>query len=659
MQRRVLARSLEPLPEESLPGFLLRLAYRLHLSPARVARLCGIETNGQRRLAADHLLELPSDTAAEFARVTGLSALEVQNLGLRRYTENVPALQTMRGNASPQSASRQGMFGSISQFYESNWAVNLSSRFCPQCLAGDGSPVQGTYGGSWSLRWHLPFVFACTIHHRLLHSRCPSCGSSLARSYKRRATLITQPGSSHILHPLQCRNLVAGPNAGKPRPCGARLEQIEPRNLAALPEEDHERLIELQRRLDAMLSLRPAKNEDKQRPRGLSFQDLVHVAQLIKLSWPAGSNLAPSDALASLIDNHADSLHVELRTPQPRTTSRFSVLWAAPDDSAQCGALLLTAEAVLSEADSPAQLRALIRPMARFAFEHAPASACRSFFSRPGFSPALARAMVRHSHGFHAAGPWEYANLRVAARDCRFTAEEVPAHLPKSWYDAHFTDFADHVPGASLYTVRHLRRAASLKLVEMTQGGSWVQCAKALDIPESRARSALNKLRQQFGDSDLWSRFEANTERLAHHLDDLPQRINYAHRRRILAEWHMPRADWSDLIKDLPQARRLTARYGTALATVLVWTEATQSDYLLCPYIQSLRSSGADPDHLINEISQFFTPANRRGIRLEILRRIGDYAAAASAVCMHDGAAHKDGPLRDREQLVSGLCLSE
>ncbi|MGW5472522.1 TniQ family protein [Streptomyces chartreusis] len=84
MQRRVLARSLEPLPEESLPGFLLRLAYRLHLSPARVARLCGIETNGQRRLAADHLLELPSDTAAEFARVTGLSALEVQNLGLRR-----------------------------------------------------------------------------------------------------------------------------------------------------------------------------------------------------------------------------------------------------------------------------------------------------------------------------------------------------------------------------------------------------------------------------------------------------------------------------------------------------------------------------------------------------------------------------------------------
>lgn len=575
--------------------------------------------------------------------MTGLSSLEVQNLGLRRYTENFPALQTMRGNTSPQSGSRQGMFGSVSQFYEANWAVNLSSRFCSQCLAGDGSPVQGTYGGSWSLRWHLPFVFACTIHHQLLHSRCPSCGSSLARSYKRRATLIAQPGSSHILHPLQCRNLVAGPDAGRPRPCGARLEQIEARNLAALPKEDHERLIELQRRVDAMLSLRPAKNEGKQGPRGPSFQDLVHVAQLIKLSWPAGSSLVPSDALASLIDDHAGSLHVELRTPHPRSTSRFLLLWAAPDDSAQCGALLLTAEAVLSAADSPAQLRALIRPMARFAFEHAPATACRSFFSRPGFSPALARAMVRHSHGFHAAGPREYANLRVASRDCQFTAEEVPAHLPQSWYDTHFTDFADHVPGANLYTVRHLRRAASLKLVEMTQGGSWGQCARALDIPESRAHSALNKLRQQFGDSDLWRRFEENAERLARHLDDLPQRINYAHLRRTLADWQMPRAEWSGLIKDLPQARRLTARYGTTLATVLVWTEATQSDYLLCPYIQNLRTTGGDPTHLINEISQFFTPANRSGMRREVLRRIGDYAASVTARCTDGGRAAASG----------------
>ncbi|WP_369033193.1 TniQ family protein [Streptomyces adonidis] len=90
------------------------------------------------------------------------------------------------------------MFGSVSQFYESTWAVSLSSRFCPQCLASDGSAVQEAYGGSWNLRRHLPVVFACTIHHQLLHSRCPSCQSGLAHSYKGRATRITQPGSTHV-----------------------------------------------------------------------------------------------------------------------------------------------------------------------------------------------------------------------------------------------------------------------------------------------------------------------------------------------------------------------------------------------------------------------------------------------------------------------------
>ncbi|MCX5006739.1 TniQ family protein [Streptomyces sp. NBC_00638] len=640
MQRRVLARSLEPLPEESLPGFLLRLAYRLHRSPARVAHLCGLETNGQRRIGADHLLELPTERAAEFARVTGLSVPEVQDLGLRRYTGTFPALQTGRDSASRQSRVRQGVFGSISQFYESTWAANLSSRYCPQCLAGDGSPVQKAFGGPWILRWHLPFVFACTTHRQLLHDQCPNCRSGLAHPYEGRATLITQPGNTHVLHPLQCRNLLTDQREGgaRPHPCGARLDEAEGHSLDTLPKEDHKRLLELQQRLDARLSLRPTENEERQPPRTPSVQDLVHVAQLIKLSWPAGRSLVSSDTLATLIDSHAGPLHAELRTPQPRSTSRFSVLWAAPNDSAQCGALLLTAEAVLRTADGSAQLRSLIRPMARFAFEHAPAGASRSFFSRPGFSPTLARAMVRQARGFHAAGPLEYANLRVASRDCHFAAEEVPSHLPQSWYDKYFGDFVDHVPHPNLYTIRHLRRAAPLKLVEMTAGGSWLQCARALDIPESRARSALTKLRHQFGGNALWKRFEDVTEQLACHLDDLPQRIDYAHRRQALADWQMPRADWTALVEGLPQARRFTARYGTSLGTVLVWTEATQSDYLLCPLFQRLRTCGASPDFLIDEISHFF---NQKGIRLELLRRIGDYTTNIDTHCISSIAASR------------------
>ncbi|NUR03650.1 MAG: TniQ family protein [Streptomyces sp.] len=635
---RPLARSLEPLPEESLPGYLLRLAYRLGRSPARVAHLCGLPTNGQRRLAADYMLELPPETVAEFARVTGLSVPEAQNLGLRRYMRIFPALRTMRGSTSRQSESRPGMFGSVSHIYESNWAVNLSSRFCPECLKGDGSPVQEAYGGPWNLRWHLPFVFACTIHRQLLHSRCPSCRSDLAQSYKGRATLITQPGSAHILHPLQCRNLLNGQDSRlvRPHPCGARLEKAGERGPATLPSEDRDRLLDLQRRLDARLSLHSDENVDRSDGSSAStpsFQDLVHTAQLIKLSWPAGSSLAPSDALASLIDSHARPLHAELRMLRPKSTSRLAALWTAPYESAQCGALLLTAEELLRTTDGPSQLRAFIRPLARFALEHAPAGACRSFFSRPGFSPALARAMVRRAHGFHAAGPWEYANLRVASRDCHFTAEEVPSHLPQRWYDTFFADFADHVPRPSLYTVRHLRRAASLKLVEMTAGGSWLECARALDIPEGRAHSALVKLRGQFGDSDLWSRFEEIAEQLARHLDELPRRVNYARRRRSLATWQMPHTDWAALCDGLPQANRLTSQDGSMLGGVLVWAEATQSDYLLCPLLRASGMARPDLTSLTDKIAQFLTPANRNGTRLELLHRVAEYAKVLGSHC--------------------------
>jgi len=37
-----LPRSLDPLPDESLPGYLLRLAHRLGLAPARIMQLTGL-----------------------------------------------------------------------------------------------------------------------------------------------------------------------------------------------------------------------------------------------------------------------------------------------------------------------------------------------------------------------------------------------------------------------------------------------------------------------------------------------------------------------------------------------------------------------------------------------------------------------------------------
>lgn len=145
-----------------------------------------------------------------------------------------------------------------------------------------------------------------------------------------------------------------------------------------------------------------------------------------------------------------------------------------------------TVGTALQEAPGPAALRRRIHPLAPYAVENAPAGACRAFFSRPGLSTSLSRAIARRTHGFYVAGPLEYANLRVPSADCHFTVEEVPSHLPQTWCEAYFMDFADHVPG-----------------------GRRLHCAP-----------------RQIGEADLWPRFEEATEEIDRHLDNLLQGTN-------------------------------------------------------------------------------------------------------------------------------------
>ncbi|MFE7039286.1 TniQ family protein [Streptomyces atratus] len=97
-------------------------------------------------------------------------------------------------------------------------------RYCPQRLAGDGSPVQQQYGGPWKKLWHLPIVFACPEHHLFLQDSCPrnhQPGRTISQ-------LITQPADG-TLHPAQRRRPHADQSAGRGRKgpsCGARLDQI-------------------------------------------------------------------------------------------------------------------------------------------------------------------------------------------------------------------------------------------------------------------------------------------------------------------------------------------------------------------------------------------------------------------------------------------------
>ncbi|MFI0813869.1 TniQ family protein [Streptomyces echinatus] len=74
-------------------------------------------------------------------------------------------------------------------------------RFCPQCLHDDA--------GRWPTLWWLPWAFACTKHHALLHRVCPSCG---------REPRYFLPRAVHLHPPGHCMR-----RTGRRRVCGADL----------------------------------------------------------------------------------------------------------------------------------------------------------------------------------------------------------------------------------------------------------------------------------------------------------------------------------------------------------------------------------------------------------------------------------------------------
>ncbi|MFF8847351.1 TniQ family protein [Streptomyces sp. NPDC015127] len=618
MSVRPLPRGLAPLNGESLPGLILRLAYRLERSPARIASLCGLN-HPQNRIPAEYLIALPPDRIPDFATATRLHENEVHALTLSSLWATYPPLQAARidGNRNTTAASKM-------------WAANLSSRYCPECLAGDGSPAQNAYGGPWKLGWHLPVTFACTVHRRLLAQSCPRCGGMPNRpSNTERQGLIMQRAVSG-LHPAQCRHPAVPTTSTHPSPCGARLDEALPS--ATLTNTALSLLLALQSRIDQRLLLNH-RPDDTARPASDRhfFPDLIVAAQLVRLSWPdSASFMPPLKALIDTVDRHvANSVQRTTTGRRPNTT------WAAPQDPAECGALLLTASLLLGEERTGGQaLIDRVQPLAATSLNRNTASIA-AMLRRMDVSPDLARALVPRSIGFYRAGGHRHTRQRIPSRHSTFDLRHVPALLPQELLLAHFhgllTEWKDH----SEWDVRHLRRVASLKLAEMSGGGTWPQCAEVLHIPWNTAQQSLKVLKRNFTPNGLWPLFNQSVETVAVQLDDTSDRIDYRCRREVLQNWRIPDTHWAELCDDLDQFRQGGTSPSSHTATVLAWAAVTQGDHLHSPLLTALRSSGSSTQQVVASINALRSPANRKGAKLELLNRIEAYASRLAARCDH------------------------
>jgi hypothetical protein len=265
----------------------------LEISPARLVALTGLTTgHHHRELAAFALASHVAPAGREaFAAATRLSDAEASGLFLsvfsQRYRSTAPSAAAQRGTLpTPAEA----------------WLFTRSSRYCPECLAGDGSQIQRQLGGPWRKTWRIPVVFACTEHQRFLEHLCPACKQPVL--HHRSTNLLRWRDTS--LHPTRCRSFTrtrpgrsGGPVIGCEYWLGkpSRCKQVE----LTLP------LLDLRRRFLTLLDpAGPETIECLGTPTTPSqyFTDLRLISYLISATWPLAHDRVCDPALAAALDKH-------------------------------------------------------------------------------------------------------------------------------------------------------------------------------------------------------------------------------------------------------------------------------------------------------------------------------------------------------------------
>lgn len=135
--------------QESLPGWLRRLARRYRVTPGAVLEHIGIQHRAQ---VHPDLTKLLRDHLAGFTRA-----------GLHPDTH--PTRAWPLGSALERLDSH--FWTDVRNRRTPRW--RRASRYCPACLATTGT---------WQETWHHPYHLACLQHGTLLESRCPTCGAS-------------------------------------------------------------------------------------------------------------------------------------------------------------------------------------------------------------------------------------------------------------------------------------------------------------------------------------------------------------------------------------------------------------------------------------------------------------------------------------------------
>jgi hypothetical protein len=571
-----LGRSLAPVPGESLPGFLLRLSNRLNLAPARIAELTGLATGrpGKSPLPAGLLAGIPGPGRRIFARMTRLTDGQVTGLGLAVWQERYPMPDWTPGKGRRRPMDMWSLFAP-------------ATRYCPECLAGDGSAIQESFGGPWLKDWHLPVVFACPVHQRLLEHRCPECAQAVHVGPGVRPAFALLPMMSVArLHPAQCRAALTGAGAGRSLRacCGARLDDAGPRRKASPG------MLELQGKILRLLAPDgPASTVSAGMPArpGSYFADLRALGLLTCSTWPAARHLSPSEDTAAAIDRHVESIRQQeagRRAGSPSSPARTA---PPPLDSLVSAGLAHIADRIL--AGTPEEARWQLRPLLPSSIRETSQGNWARWVRQSAVpcSDGLQTAYEPLLRKYSRSGRQPQSRRIALVRTHRWGPENVPALIPEDWYARHFTP----IPGVS---AKLARRTAALRLVQVIAGGSLAEAAEFLGISSGYGpwRRSSGRVYSPSGLAGSVTRqlpdplsFETGLKTLTGELDDPgTPLVNYQRRRLALETWSISEDIWPALAaRRSLMARPESGDRKRQIASVYVWTRVTCGEPAFAP----------------------------------------------------------------------------
>ncbi|MFJ3344779.1 TniQ family protein [Streptomyces diastaticus] len=578
--------SLDPLEDEALTGFLLRLSHRLERSPARMMQLTGLAADRRfaSRVSHEKMLHLTPAELRVFSSVTRLSTEEADELCFTSMNERYPT--GFHPEDSPKGLLTRADF----------WVLSTASRYCPECLTGDGSFVQAEHGGAWRRAWRLPVTFACPLHQRFLEHLCPKCrGPAFGGGPTTGRLRMIAAASAVGLHPAQCRL----PLSENSELCGQRLDVIRPPGLT-LPGP----VWALQERLAGFLNPRGPRRTVSAGSECTTlqyFNDLRLVAHLIAVTWPQARALAPTEELAAILDDRSPAMRPNTTTrpttnrKQPDYFTTFRADIVRPSDPALSACLLTIADTVLTQHNTD-ERRSLLRELlpGDKASVNGRWGWGRTFSSRyaQSSSPGLRELVTPLTM------PYTFIGARTLPRPITRSEcgpQHVPQVLPSDW--------ADELLGELSLSPVNRNNLAVCRLVQTMRGGSLGGAAHFLGLPTYLARGYRISKR---GGLVLRAAEEKGLDWLDKTLLEIPDRlqeaglIDYRHRREKLEDWLIPTPIWTAMTGEiLGQKRRLspakrelfTSEAERILDSVVVWTFVTHGRKTLAPQMNTYASA--------------------------------------------------------------------